>query len=171
MQVTASIDEVRAAYLEHGPYLHRAARYLGVAPADVDDVVHEVFLVAHRRWHELDRGGNRRTLLYGICMRVASAHRRRAHRRYEVSMPEVPERPADGDGERSLEAARDRARLLAALDQLDDDKRVAVVLFDVEEQPMEAVAEAMGVPLKTAYSRLYAGRRRLREVLALEEKS
>lgn len=86
-------------------------------------------------------------------------------------MPEVPERPADGDGERSLEAARDRARLLAALDQLDDDKRVAVVLFDVEEQPMEAVAEAMGVPLKTAYSRLYAGRRRLREVLALEEKS
>ena len=47
----------------------------------------------------------------------------------------------------------------AALEVLDDDKRAAFVLYEIEEQPMSDVAAALGCPLQTAYSRLYAARK------------
>ena len=46
-----------------------------------------------------------------------------------------------------------------ALDTLDDDKRATFVLYEIEELSMAEVAEALGCPLQTAYSRLHAARK------------
>src|ERR1039457_6413159 len=43
-------DEI---YRQHFPYVWRTLRRLGVAPADVEDVAHEVFVVVHRRLADL----------------------------------------------------------------------------------------------------------------------
>jgi RNA polymerase sigma-70 factor (ECF subfamily) len=40
------------------------------------------------------------------------------------------------------------------------------VLYDVEQLPMSDVAEALELPLQTAYSRLYAARRDVARILA-----
>jgi RNA polymerase sigma-70 factor (ECF subfamily) len=53
-----------------------------------------------------------------------------------------------------------------ALAALDDDKRAVFVLFELEQAPMQAVADAVGVPLQTAYARLYAARRLIEAWLA-----
>lgn len=45
------------------------------------------------------------------------------------------------------------------LAQLDVDKRVTFVLFELEGMSMADIAEATECPLKTAYARLYAARR------------
>ena len=76
-----------------------------------------------------------------------------------------PERSVDAGQEQELALARARERLNRVLAELDDDKRAVFVLFDIEGMPMEDVAEIAGCPLQTAYSRLYAARRKVEAAL------
>jgi RNA polymerase sigma-70 factor (ECF subfamily) len=55
-----------------------------------------------------------------------------------------------------------RQNLDAALDQLDDAKRAVFVLYEMEGVPMTEIAESLGCPLPTAYSRLREARERVR---------
>jgi RNA polymerase sigma-70 factor (ECF subfamily) len=144
-------------FREHARYLWRALLGLGVRPSDVEDVCQEVFLVVHRRLPEFE-GAAVRSWLYAICLRVASEYRRSARVRREVTVDELPEAHAPA---RQLDAVHTRelsVRLLAALDRLDEEKREAFVLFEIQELPLREVAEALGCPLQTAYSRLQAAR-------------
>jgi len=145
-------------FQEHAPYVWRALRRLGVAEADADDVCQDVFIVVHRKLGTF-LGGSVRTWLYGICLRVASEHRRRPYRHREEVVEAVPDEAVGPSQEEELERRRTLALLDAALDQLDDDKRAVFVLFELEQMAMVDVAEAAGCPLQTAYSRLYAARK------------
>ncbi len=158
----ASFERV---FHEQAPYVWRALRRLGVAEADADDVCQDVFMVVHRKLGTFD-GSSLRTWLYGICLRVASEHRRRPHRRREEVVEAVPEEGVAASQEDEVERRRALVRLDAALEQLDDDKRAVFVLFELEQMPMVEVAEAAGCPLQTAYSRLYAARKIVLAALA-----
>jgi len=162
------LEELRLAYLEQAAYLLRTARYLGVDERDLDDVVQEVFVIAHRRWNEFERRSSVRTFLYGICARVVLAYRRRAHRRREVptgSVRDIDDSSLEAGQEGAERLRRSRSALLSALSALDEEKRLVIVLYELEDLSMEQVAAAAGCPVKTAYSRLYAARRILREIL------
>jgi RNA polymerase sigma-70 factor (ECF subfamily) len=151
-------------FQEHAPYVWRAVRRLGVAEADADDVCQDVFVVVHRKLGTF-HGRSLRTWLYGICLRVASEHRRRPYQRREQVVEAVPDEGVDASQEDELERRRALALLDEALDQLDDDKRAVFVLFELEQMPMVEVAEAARCPLQTAYSRLYAARKIVEAVL------
>ncbi|MBC7172050.1 MAG: sigma-70 family RNA polymerase sigma factor [Polyangiaceae bacterium] len=159
--------EFAAIFREHAPYAMRLAHRLGVADADLDDLCQEVFLTVHRRLPEYEGRGSMRSFVFGICVRVAANYRRRAFRRKEVPSERPPERgSSDGPAE-----ALDRKAALHALDRalatLGDDHRAVFVLFEIEELTMNEVAEAVGCPLKTAYSRLYAARAKVEEDMRL----
>ena len=49
-----------------------------------------------------------------------------------------------------------------ALEALDEPKRVAFVLFEIEELTLAEVAQAVGAPLQTVYSRIKAAREQVR---------
>jgi RNA polymerase sigma-70 factor (ECF subfamily) len=157
-------------FQEHAPYVWRALRRLGVAEPDADDACQDVFIVVHRKLGTYHGGCSVRTWLYGICLRVASEHRRRPHRRREQVVEAVPEEIVDASQEDDLERRRALALLDGALDQLDDDKRAIFVLFELEQVPMAEVAEAVGCPLQTAYSRLYAARKIVETAMARARK-
>jgi RNA polymerase sigma-70 factor (ECF subfamily) len=56
-------------------------------------------------------------------------------------------------------AAQQQRQLLArALAALDLDKRAVLVMHDVDGHPMPEIAEALSIPLNTAYSRLRLAR-------------
>ena len=65
----------------------------------------------------------------------------------------------DGDGEAPHAERGTRAILDALLRTLPDEKREVFVLYVLEELPMQEVADAVGCPLHTAYSRLYTARK------------
>ncbi len=159
----ASFERV---FQEHAPYVWRALRRLGVAEADADDVCQDVFIVVHRKLGTFHGGSTLRSWLYGICLRVASEHRRRPYRRREHVVEAVPDEGLDASQEDEIERRRALARLDEALDQLDEDKRAVFVLFELEQVPMVEVAEAAGCPLQTVYSRLYAARKIVESALA-----
>ena len=45
------------------------------------------------------------------------------------------------------------------LESLDEEKRAVFVLYEIEDLAMPEIAEALSLPLQTAYSRLYAARK------------
>lgn len=160
---THRLEEV---FATHGAYVARALRCLGVREDEVPDAVQEVFLVVHRRLTEFEGRASLRTWLYAICLRQAMRQRRRRARRREEPVARPPEPDADVPTPReALERQRALVRALAILERLDEDKRAVFVLYEVEQLPMGEVAEVLGCPVKTAYSRLYAARREVRRML------
>lgn len=155
-------------YLANADFVWRSLQRLGIRDPDLDDVLQEVFVVVHQRLHTFDGTAKMTTWLFGICLRVASAYRRRGFRRNETSVAEPPE-PTDrtsASPEQDLAAAESRRRLDLLLDELDLEKRAVFVMFEVDEMPCEEIAQILGVPVGTVYSRLHAARRGFQKALA-----
>jgi RNA polymerase sigma-70 factor (ECF subfamily) len=107
-----------------------------------------------------------RSYVYGIAVRHAADHRKRAHvRREHPGGDSLPEGRGSAPQLSEILTTERRARLDRALATLENDKREVLVLYEIEELPMREVAEAVGVPLQTAYSRLYAARKELASAL------
>jgi RNA polymerase sigma-70 factor (ECF subfamily) len=136
-------------------HVFRTFRRFGFADADAEDLTQEVFLIMWRRWDEYDPHRPLRPWLSGIAFRVAQHHRRK---RREVLDPELEtEDPAAGPHEH-LAASRARALVLAALERLPERHRSALILSDLDGLTMPAVAQALAVPLATAYTRVRRAR-------------
>ena len=127
---------------ENGAFVARVLRRMGVAPSDQDDAWQEVFVVVHQKLAD-----------YGICMRTALAFRRKAPARREIPTEELPEVATSKNPEKDLMDRRSLQLFDKAVSTLDDDKRAVFVLYEVEQLSMPEVAEALGCPLQTAYSR------------------
>jgi RNA polymerase sigma-70 factor, ECF subfamily len=149
----------------YSPFVWRVLLRLGVAEADIDDVAQEVFLGVHRNLPRFEGRCSLRTWVYGICHRRAVDYRRRASVRPELYSDDPPDQGVAASQEQGLVLSQARAQLAAVLDGLDEEKRTVFVLFDIEGVAMDEVAEIVGCPLQTAYSRLYAARRKVETTL------
>jgi RNA polymerase sigma-70 factor (ECF subfamily) len=153
-------------FRSYAPLVLRALRRLGVAERDLEDVAQDVFVTLHAKLGEIERPEAIRSYVYGIAVRHAADHRKRAHvRREHPGGDTLPEGRGSAPQLSEILATERRARLDRALATLENDKRVVLVLYEIEELPMREVAEAVGVPLQTAYSRLYAARKELAAAL------
>lgn len=144
----ARLDDFDALYEHEYAYVWKTLGRLGVAPAELADGVHDVFVVVHQRWAELDRGRPIRPWLFGVARRIAAAQRRK-RREDLVAAPDATAQP-DVSPERDL--------LWKALDQLDDDRRAVIILHDLEGYTGAEIARELGVPVNTVHSRLRLGR-------------
>lgn len=144
-------------------YLIGSLRRLGVPYADIEDVLHEVFLVMLTRWDEYDRSRPIRPWLFGIAFRVASAQRRKGMREVPSDEYEAEDLAAGPDD--SAVATQTRALLLKALATIPVERRAVLILHEVDETPMRVIAEQLAIPLFTAYSRLRKARQELDQAL------
>lgn len=146
---------------DHADFVWRTLQRLGVRESDLEDALQEVFIVVHRKLGTFDGSSRVSTWLYGICLRVASASRNRAHVRREQPMPEIQDSPddrTDGNPEVAMATSEQRRRLQEILDTLTPEKRAVFVMFEVEGVPAVEIAEMLGVPVGTVYSRLSSAR-------------
>src|SRR6478609_80973 len=148
-------------FQQQSRFLWRTLINLGVPSCDAQDVCQEVMLTVHRRLPAFD-GRSLRGWLYGICVRFASDYRRSARVRREVPTDTLPEPALVAELSDPLDRARSLRRTLDALDTLDEGKRNAFVLYEVEELTLAEVSEALDVPVQTVYSRIKAAREALR---------
>ncbi|MCB9751577.1 MAG: sigma-70 family RNA polymerase sigma factor [Myxococcales bacterium] len=161
-----------AVYREQLDFVDRCARHLRVPAAHVDDVVHDVFLVVHRRLPDFDptSGATLRSWLYGITRRVVMHHQRSARRMHARHARFSAARELSGVSAPSPAAALERDEAARAvqrfLDSLDDDKRQVFALIEIEGFSAPEAARALGVKLNTVYSRLRAARQRFELAVA-----
>jgi RNA polymerase sigma-70 factor, ECF subfamily len=152
-------------FAEHAPFVWRVLRRMGVADADLEDVCQEVFVVVHRRLAEFEFRSQIRTWIFAICRRVARAHWNRAYHRRELLSDAPPEIAVSAEQSSAIEKQQLTDRLDSILSQLTEAKRMVYILYEIEEIPMAEIAEMVGCPLHTAFSRLYAARREVESAL------
>lgn len=160
--------EFRRFYDEHVRFVWRALVRLGVGPNDLPDAVQEVFVVVHVKLGEFEGRSKITTWLFGICTRVASDRRQRAHVRREIpslDLPQVAAESTDAPGD-ATERARARELLAAIVDWMPEEQRVVFVLFELEGLSGESIAELLDVPVGTVRSRLRLAREVFRQAVA-----
>ncbi|MEZ4300688.1 MAG: sigma-70 family RNA polymerase sigma factor [Polyangiaceae bacterium] len=157
---------IEALVREHGAFVWRSVRRLGVTEADADDVTQLVFLRARDRLPEI-QPDTARGFLYRLALGFASNHRRSQHRRRETSLEEEGVRDAIERARTDDPAARieQRALLDLLLESLPVDLRAVLVLHEGEEMTAPEIADLLGIPVGTVASRLRRAREELRAAL------
>ena len=150
---------LRHLYEEHYDFVWRSVLRLGCAESSADDAVHDVFLVVARRLSEFEGRSSIKTWLFAIAIRIVQRHKRdlaRHLRRVDAVSGAAPEESKDAHAQ--SEAAEILHRLLA---ELDEEKRIAFILSELEGMTAKEIGEAFGVKEATIQSRIRAAREKL----------
>jgi RNA polymerase sigma-70 factor, ECF subfamily len=161
---TIALD-FRRIYEDEVSFVWKRLRRLGVPERDLEDKVHDVFLIAYRRLASYDPERPIRPWLAGISVRVALDHGRLAYQRREISDDGV--NAVDGRRTPDAELERREARdvVLTALCELATEQRAVFVLREIEGFSIPEIAEMLEAPLNTLYSRLRLAREKFFSVV------
>jgi RNA polymerase sigma-70 factor (ECF subfamily) len=165
-----ALDDVRALYVTHAPGLRLALARLAGPGLDADDLVQEVFVVALRKSADLASANSPAAWLYGVATKVAATRRRTATWKRWLGLDTASELASAESPSRTLEQKQASALVQRALEVLSAGKRDVFVLFELQGLSGEETAQALSIPLKTVWSRLFYARREFAaEVERLEQ--
>lgn len=158
-------------FRRHAPFVAKFILRMGVPRADLDDMMQEVFLIAHRNGGYQPGPAKPTTYLANIAYRIVYTERRKRKVRSFVESNDEQVAAAGGAGDPEHTASQNQhvAKLQRALDSLDEDKRAIFVLAELQGETVASIAAGMGIPVDTAYSRLRAARKLFAESVSGEE--
>ena len=161
---------------EHRPFLMQIAVASTRNVDDAEDIVQEALMRAHRGIGNFRGDCPLRTWLARIVVRVSINHRRRFVRMVKrwtlfsdlerrdsegkTSAFDAPDRSKDFDREAMLDAGRQ-------VEKLPDEFRVPLLMLAVRGMTIPEIAAVLEIPEGTVKSRIFYGRKRLKEALKL----
>lgn len=147
--------------------------------SDAEELAQETFLKAMERIHQFRGQSQFYTWLFRIGANLAISHRRRGGRIkfHSISGPEDGDNGSvgllgtladrrDAPPHAGLMSVETQGIVMGALEQLDEESRLVVVLRDVEDMDYQQIADVLEVPVGTVKSRLHRARSVLREKLS-----
>jgi RNA polymerase sigma-70 factor (ECF subfamily) len=160
-------------FRDHGRDVARVLRrFLGrrASEADIEDLVQQTFLLAHRDLSTFRGEAAPMTWLYRVASRVAIDHCRRRGRleRLREAVQTIADlaRGASADDPEAIVLGRlELAHVQRALDGLSPKKRVVFVLHELEGLSGAEIAAALQIEEGTVWTRLYHARRELLRAL------
>lgn len=145
------------------PMLYRFALSLARNEPDACDLTQHTFSVWAKKGHLLRDASKVKSWLFTTLYREFISTRRREMRwpkeelsAVEHELPAVAPETVD-----ALEASQ----VMSALESLDDNFRVPLVLFYLQEHSYEDIAQILDIPIGTVMSRLSRGRLKLQQVM------
>jgi RNA polymerase sigma-70 factor (ECF subfamily) len=148
----------RALFDQEFDYVWVTLERLGVYDRDLEDVAQDVFVHVHRRLDEYNPRRPIRPWLFVFSLRCASDWRKSASHRVEVLGARSETRTTALAADEELARAQDVDLVLRALESVEIEKRAVFILNEFDECPMKEIAESLGIPVQTGYSRLHAAR-------------
>ena len=134
--------------------------------ADAEDLAQETFVRVYEALHSLNDPTRFRSWFWAIASNLCRDHHKYSQRRVHLSV----ERDIDLDRQfmaagpaRDAELAR---RIRMALENLDDERRMVVVLREYHELSYEEIAKTVGCSVGAVRWRLHAARQQLRASLS-----
>ncbi|GMU94297.1 MAG: ECF RNA polymerase sigma factor SigR [Candidatus Hydrogenedentota bacterium] len=162
--------------LDHMDMLYAVALRHTRNTADAADLTQNTVLKALRFHDKFEKGTYIKAWLLTILRNTyINEYRRRARRPAMVELsgaepaqdsspdPEIRYEPPNRSAAELMELLDDAVR--QAIESLPDDFRNAVIMADIEDLTYKEIADRMGCPLGTVMSRLFRGRKLLREKL------
>jgi RNA polymerase sigma-70 factor (ECF subfamily) len=150
----------------HQP-LRRFLSRLQVPASDLDDLVQLTFLQVPRAAVRFEADRSARGWLFGLATFVVKRHRR-AIARLKRKISALAKEPAARDAPTPIDLVGEEQsvqRAHRALAELSKKKREVFVMIVLEQLSGEAVAQALGIPVGTVWTRLHHARRELRALL------
>lgn len=161
-------------YDRHSAVVRALCRRHSPSEAETDDALQETFIRAFRMLDRVSAPDGLRSWLYQVASHVCSERRRAAARRHKHEIAALEHggeamngqvRQTDTSPSESAERAEQLQRLTAALDQLPDDERLAIHLYYLETDPVEAARSSIGVSRSAFYKLLSRAREHLASIM------
>jgi RNA polymerase sigma-70 factor (ECF subfamily) len=147
--------------VDHHEALYRYAFRLAGSAVDAEDLTQQVFLIAQQKSDQVRDAQCARGWLFAVLRNCFLKSRRArvplAAASVDLDIDSIPEAPR----EREI----DGERLQAAIDALDDDFKIVILLFYFEHRTYREMAELLEIPPGTVMSRLARAKARLRHWL------
>ncbi len=144
---------------------------------EAEDVAQEVFISVFKTIDTFREESKFSTWLYRVTVNHCKNRIKYLARRYDKSRDELDD-STDTDGvngaiaapaprapDRALESQQLEKQLHEAIEKLDEDQRIVIVLRDIEDLSIEEICEITDLPDGTVKSRLHRARAELRKKL------
>jgi RNA polymerase sigma-70 factor, ECF subfamily len=154
----------RTLYDRHFPDIERLVSSLGITDSEADDICQEIFVIIYRKLARFRGEARLSTWIYRVATREAIRFARR--RRLLRGLTELFARdsrdtkPADWS---ENEAGR-RHYLRQLLDRLSPERRLALVLYEIEGLPVNEIARISDCAENTVWTRLHRARTELEKI-------
>ena len=160
-------DAFRRLFELLAPRINSHLRRGGMAPADAENLLQDVFLVVWRKAAMFDaRLASARTWIFTLVRNRRIDLEHAAQREHRLIADYARSDYAAESYEVDLLAQAFGARIGAMLGDLPVEQREVLLLIAVEEMTYDEVSKTLDVPIGTVMSRLSRGRERLRQVAA-----
>lgn len=126
--------------------------------AQAEDATQETLLAVHQGLPRFRGESRLSTWVFRIAMRMSQKARVRHHQHEELAQEAADPAPSP---EQHAAAQQQSRRLQAALEELSVEQRAVIGLFAVEGLRHAQIADVLGIPEGTVWSRLHLARKRL----------
>ncbi len=165
-------DALEALLRRHHDRIHAVCRRMAGNEADALDATQEALLAIVRGLPRFDGRSAFSTWAYRVATNACLDELRRRRRRPLVGLPDDEREHHDGPltgVAAGIEVLPDRLAIDAALAQLPEEFRAAVVLRDLCDLDYAEIAEVLGIPPGTVRSRIARARGQLAHLLGNQE--
>jgi RNA polymerase sigma-70 factor (ECF subfamily) len=154
----------RALYDRHFPDVERLVASLGIVDAEADDICQEIFVIIYKNLARFRGEARLSTWIYRLATREAIrfARRRRLVRGLTELFARDKRETPRADWSES-EAGR-RHYLRQLLDRLPPERRLALVLYEIEGVPVNEIARISDCAENTVWTRLHRARTELEKI-------
>ncbi|MBO5410807.1 MAG: RNA polymerase sigma factor, partial [Clostridia bacterium] len=137
---------------------------------DAEDILQETYIKVHEKISGIDPSQSFMGWLYRVVSNMSkNLLKKRNTLVFEVyeneSFEEIPDDTTEFSPEESLNQEEACREVMAAIDELTDEKRVCIVMKYFGEMTVREIAEILEVPEGTVKNRLYTARKDLKEKL------
>jgi RNA polymerase sigma-70 factor (ECF subfamily) len=133
---------------------------------EAEEIAQQTFYLAYRAWPTFEQRSTVLTWLFRIAVNACKQHMIKRRRENTVPLDEAP--PSFTHDHDPIESRELRERLDAAMQAISPKHRMVLTLICLDELDHEAVAEILGCPIGTVWSRLYNARAALARQLEQE---
>lgn len=160
---------------EYGKEIYSFCRWLTGCGPEADELYQDIWLVVVRRLDGLEMEGNVKSYCLSVALRLWKNKRRKYAWRQRIAKEQfsletcgtVALEQAPSPEQQLLSRERESA-VRKAVEELPWRQRIVVLLYYMEQQPLERIAEITGIPTGTVKSRLYHARKALQQKLEKE---
>ena len=154
----------RTLYDRHFPDVERLVASLGIVDSEADDICQEIFVIIYKNLARFRGEARLSTWIYRLATREAIRFAKR--RRLVRGLTELfaRDRRAAAPADWSESEAGRRHYLRQLLDRLPPERRLALVLYEIEGVPVSEIARISDCAENTVWTRLHRARTELEKI-------